>query len=61
MLIRRPPFINNFLNGVLRLIEQNLHLCGINVEESKLVQFATRLSCKVESMSFLYLGLPLGG
>lgn len=36
-------------------------LCGLNIDEDKLLSTSTRLHCKVESLPFLYLGLPLVG
>lgn len=36
-------------------------LCGINVDEEKLISTSSRLQCKVELLPFLYHGLPLGG
>lgn len=35
-------------------------LCGINIEENKLISVAGKLNCKAEHLPFLYLGLPLG-
>ena len=35
--------------------------CGVDVEESMLIQYFSRLSCKVESFQLSYPGLHLGG
>lgn len=40
---------------------EKLALCGVNVEESKLLSTASRLNCKANYLHFTYLRLPLGG
>ncbi|MCI12876.1 putative non-LTR retroelement reverse transcriptase related protein, partial [Trifolium medium] len=58
------------LRAVLALFEimsglrVNFHksmLVGVNISESWLAEAASALSCKAGNMSFLYLGLPIGG
>ena len=36
-------------------------ICGLNIEDSKVISTANILNCKVESLPFIYLSLPLGG
>lgn len=36
-------------------------LCGINIDEDKLLYTALKLNCKIGSLPFLYLELPLSG
>ena len=40
---------------------ENSAICGINIEDSKILSTSNNLNCKVESLPFTYLGLPLGG
>ena len=35
--------------------------CDLNIEDSKVISTANILNCKVESLPFAYLSLPLGG
>jgi hypothetical protein len=58
------------LRGVLVLFELmsglkvNFHksmLVGVNITDSWLHEAATALRCRVGKVSFLYLGLPIGG
>ncbi|KEH35150.1 hypothetical protein MTR_3g081050 [Medicago truncatula] len=48
------------LRAVLVLFNKSL-LVGINISDSWLYKAATVLSCKVEKIPFMYLGLPIGG
>lgn len=36
-------------------------LCGIKIEDNKIISVAARLNCKVEYLPIMYVGLPLGG
>lgn len=36
-------------------------LCGLNIEDRKLILVAAKLNCKVDYLPFMYLALPLGG
>lgn len=36
-------------------------VCGINLDVSTVSLLAACLNCKVDTMPFFYLGLPLGG
>jgi len=36
-------------------------ICGLNIEDSKVISTANILNCRIESLPFIYLGLPLGG
>lgn len=36
-------------------------ICGVNVDDSKLISVAASLNCKAECLPFMYLGLLLGG
>ena len=40
---------------------EKLALCGINIEDNKLISVAAKLNCKVDYLPIMYLGLPLGG
>ena len=36
-------------------------ICGLNIDENKVLSVAVKLNCKVEQLPIMYLGLPLGG
>ena len=36
-------------------------ICGLNIDDNKVISTEDILNCKVESLPFIYLGLPLGG
>lgn len=40
---------------------EKLALCGINIEDNKLISVAAKLNCKVDYLPIMYLGLPLEG
>ena len=44
-----------------KLNREKSSICGINIENSKILSTANNLNCKVESLSFTYLSLPSGG
>lgn len=44
----------------LRINYHKILVCGVGVQEDIIVSFADTLNCRTKSLSFLYLGLPLG-
>ena len=49
---------------VMSGVKVNFHmsmLVGINIDDSRLIDATSVLSCKIERIPFLYLGLPIGG
>jgi len=53
--------LSHFIISGLRVNYHKSSLVGVNINASWLAEAASVLRCKVGKISFLYLGLPIGG
>lgn len=51
-------FLQNF---GLKLKIAKTSIIGINVNDQRLSSYASKIGCRVEKLSFMYLGFPLDG